>query len=42
VTALTLSGLPSTGADLIGGGTIDLRRDLVIPAHGIVWMRVAE
>lgn len=42
VTALTLSGLPATGDDLIGGGTIDLRRDLVIPAHGIVWMRVAE
>ena len=42
VAALTLSGLPATGEDLIAGGTIDLRRDLVIPAHGIVWMRVAE
>jgi amylosucrase len=42
VSALTLSGLPSTGVDLIDGGTIDLRRDLVIPAHGIVWVRVAE
>ncbi len=42
VTALTLSGLPATGDDLIGGGTIDLRRDLAIPAHGIVWMRVAS
>ncbi len=41
VTALTLSGLPSSGLDLIDGGAIDLRRDLVIPAHGIVWMRVA-
>ena len=42
VAALTLSGLPATGEDLIAGGTIDLRRDQVIPAHGIVWMRVAE
>ena len=42
VTALTLSGLAATASDLIAGGTIDLRRDLEIPAHGIVWMRVAE
>jgi len=42
VTALTLSGLPSTGEDLIAGGTIDLRRDLVIPAHGTMWMRLAS
>lgn len=41
VTARTLSGLPALATDLIDRGTIDLRRDLVIPAHGIVWMRVA-
>ncbi|MFP5290289.1 MAG: alpha-amylase family protein [Actinomycetes bacterium] len=42
VTALTLSGLPAVATDLIDGGAVDLRRDLVIPAHGIVWMRVAS
>ncbi len=40
VDAVTLSGLPATAVDLIGGGELDLRRDLVVSAHGVVWMRV--
>ncbi len=40
VLASTLQGMPATGEDLIAGGVVDLRRDLVLPAHGIAWIRV--
>ncbi|BAU32945.1 glycosidase [Microcella alkaliphila] len=42
VTALTLSGQPPTGVDLITGERRSLRTDLTIPEHGIVWMRVVD
>lgn len=42
VAALTLSGLPPVAEDLLGGGVRDLREDLVVPAHGVVWLRVRE
>lgn len=40
VLASTLQGMPATGSDLITGQPVDLRADLVLPAHGIVWIRV--
>ncbi len=40
VLASTLQGMPATGSDLITGRPVDLRADLVLPAHGIAWIRV--
>jgi amylosucrase len=37
---LTLSGLPGTAQDLLGGGVVDLTAGLRVPAHGVVWLRV--
>lgn len=42
VTALTLSGQPATGLDLISGERLSLRNDLVLPPHSAVWMRVVD
>lgn len=40
VLASTLQGMPATGSDLITGQPVDLRADLVLPAHGLAWIRV--
>ncbi|MBC7292315.1 MAG: amylosucrase, partial [Actinotalea sp.] len=36
----TLSGMPRHAADLLAGGTVDLREGLPVPAHGVRWLRV--
>lgn len=36
----TLQGMPATGSDLLTGQPVDLRADLVLPAHGLAWIRV--
>jgi amylosucrase len=40
VTSLTLSGLPPFAIDLLTDARHDLRADLTLPAHGVVWLRV--
>ncbi|WP_240675134.1 alpha-amylase family protein [Cellulomonas endophytica] len=42
VDALTLSGLPPWAEDLLDGGVRPLGGGLVVPAHGVVWLRVAH
>jgi amylosucrase len=39
IAALTLSGLPATMTDLLTDARHDLRADLTLPAHGVVWLR---
>ena len=41
VDATTLSGLPASAEDLLAGDVVDLRGGLTVPAHGVVWLRVA-
>ncbi|MHA7209007.1 alpha-amylase family protein [Arthrobacter sp. MDT1-65] len=40
VTAVTLSGLPDTALDLIGGERADLRAGVTIEPHGVRWYRL--
>ena len=42
VDALTLSGMPPTGEDLLAGGTRDVANGLTLPAHGVVWLRFRQ
>ncbi|WP_283252974.1 alpha-amylase family glycosyl hydrolase [Actinotalea sp. K2] len=42
VDALTLSGLPPDAEDLLTGQRRDLTDGLVLPAHGIRWLRVVH
>lgn len=39
IAALTLSGLPATMTNLLTDARHDLRADLTLPAHGVVWLR---
>ncbi|GIG28293.1 amylosucrase [Cellulomonas marina] len=42
VAPTTLSGLPDDAEDLLDGGTRSLARGLTLPAHGVVWLRLAH
>ena len=39
ITAQTLSGLPDSAVDLLTDARHNLRADLTLPAHGVVWLR---
>ena len=39
ITPLTLSGLPASAIDLLTDARHDLRADLTLPAHGVMWLR---
>ncbi|MCT9821412.1 alpha-amylase family glycosyl hydrolase [Microbacterium sp. W1N] len=40
VDAVTLSGFAAAARDLLGDVEVDLARDVELPAHGVLWLRV--